>query len=46
MMKKKKGDTLYSIAKKTNLKIDYLCKINNITQEGVLQIGQKLKLKQ
>ena len=42
----KKGDTLYSIAKATKTTIDYLCKINNITQESILQIGQKLKLKQ
>jgi len=40
----KKGDTLYSIAKNNKIDIKYLCKINNITQESVLQIGQKLKL--
>jgi LysM repeat protein len=40
----KKGDTLYAIAKKTNVSINTLCKINNIKQESILQIGQKLKL--
>jgi murein DD-endopeptidase MepM/ murein hydrolase activator NlpD len=40
-----KGDTLYSIAKTNKISIDYLCRINNITQESILQIGQKLKLK-
>lgn len=39
-----KGDTLYAISKKTNVSIDVLCKINNIKPEGILQIGQKLKL--
>jgi len=42
----KKGDTLYSIAKIHKIDIKYLCQINNITQETILQIGQKLKLKQ
>jgi len=41
----KKGDTLYSISKKYNVSINVLCRINNITQESVLQIGQKLKLR-
>jgi len=41
----KKGDTLYSIAKTNKIDIKYLCQINNITQESILQIGQKLKLK-
>jgi len=41
----KKGDTLYSIAKINNIDVKYLCQINNITQESILQIGQKLKLK-
>ena len=41
----KKGDTLHSIAKINKIDIKYLCQINNITQESILQIGQKLKLK-
>ncbi len=40
----KKGDTLYAIAKKNNVNIKDLCQINNITQESILRIGQKLKL--
>ena len=40
----KKGDTLFSISKKTSVSIDVLCKINKIKQESILQIGQKLKL--
>jgi len=41
----KKGDTLYSISKRYNVSINVICKLNNITQESILQIGQKLKLK-
>ena len=40
----KKGDTLYAIAKRHNISVELLCKINNITQESTLQIGQKLKV--
>ena len=40
----KKGDTLSSISKTYKININTLCKINNITQESILQIGQKLKL--
>ena len=42
----KKGDTLYSIAKKNNVSVRVLCQINKITEESILQIGQKLKIRQ
>ena len=37
----KSGDTLYSIAKKYNLSVDELKKLNNLTS-NILSIGQKL----
>jgi flagellum-specific peptidoglycan hydrolase FlgJ len=40
----KKGDTLYSISKKYNLKVDELKKINNLTANA-LSIGQKIRIK-
>lgn len=39
----KSGDTLYSIAKKYNLSVDELKKLNNLTSNS-LSIGQKLKI--
>ncbi|MDR0605944.1 MAG: peptidoglycan DD-metalloendopeptidase family protein [Bacteroidales bacterium] len=41
----KKGDTLYSISKKYGIGINVICQLNNIKQESILHIGQKLKLK-
>ena len=41
----KKGDTLYSISKLTNIPIDNLVEINNLTS-NTLSIGQILKLKE
>jgi len=40
----KKGDTLYSIARKNNISVGDLKKINKLTN-NTLSIGQKLKLK-
>ena len=40
----KKGDTLYSIAKRYNTSVSRLCKLNNLTDAAILSIGQKLKL--
>ena len=40
----KPGDTLYSIARKYNINIDELKKINNLTT-NTLSIGQQLKIK-
>ena len=39
----KKGDTLYSISKKTSVPIDTIIRLNNLTSSS-LKIGQKLKL--
>lgn len=41
----KQGDTLYSIARRYNTTVENLCKINNIKENGLLQIDQKIKLK-
>ena len=41
----KKGDTLYAIAKKYGTTISNLCKINNIKENSILQIGQKVRYK-
>lgn len=40
-----RGDTLYSISRKYGITIDQLCNLNGISREGVLSVGQKLKLK-
>ena len=40
----KKGDTLYSISKKSNISIKELLKINNMSKNNI-SIGQVLKLK-
>lgn len=41
----KKGDTLYAIARKYHTTVDKLCKINHIKETGILQLGQKIKVK-
>lgn len=41
----KKGDTLTSIAKKHNTTVDKLCKLNKISRESTLRIGQKIRVK-
>ena len=40
----KNGDTLYSIAKKNNISVNDLKRLNNITSD-FLKIGQKLLVK-
>ena len=40
----KKGDTLFSIARNNNVSLDELCKINNISKEDKLSLGQKIKI--
>lgn len=40
-----KGDTLYSIAKRYHTTISNLCDINHLDKEGILSLGQKIKLK-
>lgn len=39
-----KGDTLYGIAKKNNMSLSELLSLNNLTQESVIKVGQKLKV--
>lgn len=39
----KQGDTLYSIAKKNNTTVDKLCKINHISADATLRVGQVLR---
>ena len=41
----KKGDTLYSIAKKHHTTVAKLCKLNKIKETTTLQIGRKLKVR-
>ncbi len=38
----KKGDTLFSIAKKTNTELDVLLKLNNLKREDTVFIGQEI----
>lgn len=40
-----KGDTLYSLAKKNNMKVDELLSLNGIDSNAVIKVGQKLKIK-
>lgn len=39
-----KGDTLYGIAKKYNIKVAELCSLNGLTSNDVLKVGQKIKV--
>lgn len=39
------GDTLYGIARKYGTTIDKLLKLNNITEDSKLQLGQKIRVK-
>lgn len=41
----KKGDTLYAIARKYHTTIKHLCQLNGISENTILQIGQKIKIK-
>jgi len=38
------GDSLYKIAKRTRTTINTLCKLNDLTEASVLQIGQQVKV--
>ena len=40
----RKGDTLYSIAKRNGTTVQRLCKLNGISERSKLRVGQKLKL--
>lgn len=39
-----KGDTLYGIAKKYNMKINDLLSLNSLTKDSVIKVGQKIKV--
>ncbi|MCD8186988.1 MAG: peptidoglycan DD-metalloendopeptidase family protein [Rikenellaceae bacterium] len=39
-----RGDTLYSISRQYGLTVEQLCALNGISANGILSIGQKLKL--
>lgn len=40
-----RGDTLYSISQRCGLTVDQICEINGISRDGILSIGQLLKIK-
>lgn len=40
-----KGDTLYSLARKNNMKVDELLALNGLDSNAVIKVGQKLKIK-
>lgn len=39
------GDTLYALAVRNNTSVAAICRLNNITENTVLQLGQKLRIK-
>ncbi len=41
----KKGDTLYSLARKYGTTVDKICDLNGITSKSVLNVGRKLRVK-
>lgn len=41
----RQGDTLYSLARKNGTTVEALCKLNHISKNAKLHIGQKLKIK-
>jgi len=41
----RKGDTLYSIAKKYDTSVDKICKLNKMKSTDILDLGRKLKVK-
>lgn len=41
----KKGDTLYSIARKNGTSVNSLCKINRIKESSMLRLGQRIRVK-
>jgi murein DD-endopeptidase MepM/ murein hydrolase activator NlpD len=40
----RRGDTLFSISRRYGVPVDRLCSLNGISREGILSIGQKIKL--
>jgi LysM repeat protein len=41
----KRGDTLYSIARKYGTTVDKICKMNKMKSTDILDLGRKLKVK-
>lgn len=41
----RKGDTLYSIARRSGTSVNRLCKMNRISTNGVLRVGQNLRVR-
>ena len=41
----KKGDTLYSLARKNGTSVHALCKMNRIKESGTLRLGQRIRVK-
>lgn len=41
----KSGDTLSAIDRKYHTTVDKLCKLNHIKEDGILSLGQKIKLR-
>jgi murein DD-endopeptidase MepM/ murein hydrolase activator NlpD len=41
----KKGDTLYSIARRNGTSINAICKMNRIKQTSTLRLGQRIRIK-
>jgi hypothetical protein len=41
----KKGDTLYSLAKRNGTSVSALCKMNKIKESSTLRLGQRLRVK-
>ncbi|MCX8064500.1 MAG: LysM peptidoglycan-binding domain-containing protein [Candidatus Hydrogenedentes bacterium] len=41
----KKGETLYTIAKKYNLNVEMLAKMNNLKPKDILRVGDRLKVR-
>jgi len=41
----KKGDTLYSIARRNGTSINAICKMNRIKQSSTLRLGQRIRVK-
>ena len=41
----KQGDTLSAIARKYHTTVDKLCKLNRIKEDGILSLGQKIKVR-
>lgn len=39
-----KGETLYGLCRKYDVKIDEICKLNNFSKDTLLKIGQKVKI--